>query len=219
MDCVNESRNELTDATAKKYVLDCIKVLKDANIMPASWGNDIELKTSDALHDFGSIKANNKNSTYAFTLSLSAYLLREKENIVKNTIYHELCHYIQMKQQFEKGVLWYDKRSGIPMRKRKDGRGYEASHGPRWKKIASAVSAVTGLEISRTGAMEEHPEMQKVLDKSIKYVIKCKKCGQEFPYSRRTEFVRVVQTGINERDWHCNCGSREFELIKGPKDE
>ena len=73
-----------------------------------------------------------KHESDNFTLELSSHMFNEPENVIKNTIYHELCHYIQMKEQLRDGIIYFDPRSGRLMWSgyyRND--SYEKPHGGR----------------------------------------------------------------------------------------
>lgn len=208
---LNEAGETITNPKIVNYFEDCIDTLKALDIMPQKWGDDIKLVQNKALHTFGSMQPP-KYSYDNFVLQLSSYIFNEPEDSIKNTIYHELCHYIQMKEQIEEGILWFGNR-GL-YKTREGNNSYESPHGGRWQDIAKRVSIATGQNIQRTDNYNTHTEVGKAYDASIKYIIKCKRCGNLFKYSKKTDFVKSVLTGYNPNGWHCNCGSKEFEVLK-----
>lgn len=213
MSKLRESGERITNPYIIKYFNECLDTLKQLGIMPQDWGNDIVLTQNKALHTFGSMMGPRYEHGY-FTLQLSSHLFLEDEKAIKNTIYHELCHYIQMKEQIEEGVIFFASSGGMYISARDRSSGYESSHGGRWQKIAKRVSIATGYNITVTSDYDMHGNVGKEYEKSIKYILKCKKCGTIFKYQKRTDFVNSVLTGNNKRGWHCNCGSKDFEIIK-----
>ena len=88
------------------------------------------------------------------TLTLNDQMFDEPEEAIKNTILHELCHYIVWKMGEDNGAYhkyrdkWYY------------GRGVAKSdwsgHGRVWKEVADIVGKATGQNITRTGSYETH---------------------------------------------------------------
>lgn len=78
-------------------------------------------------------------------------------------------------------------------------------HGEKWKKYAKLMNDAYGYNIKRTSSLKElgierNEETEK--QQKIRYIIKCKKCGKEYPRQRAT---RVTQ---NIRKYRCKCGGR-----------
>lgn len=213
---LTEAGEKITNPKIVNYFEDCVETLKDLDIMPRNWGNDIKLTQNKALHTFGSMMAP-RFSYLPFELQLSVHLFPESEDNIKNTIYHELCHYIQMKEQLEEGILWFGDR-GLYMTREGD-TSYESPHGGRWQGIAKRVSIATGQNIQRTDSYNFHTNVGKEHDKAVRYILKCKHCGNEFKYLKRTEFIDSVLRGNGHSDnWWCKCRdgykSHDFEIIK-----
>lgn len=202
----------ITNEKILKYIKECIANLKDLNILRSDWGNDIEYIQNKSVHTFGSMMAP-KHKGENFKLTLSEYMFKESERALKNTIYHELCHYIQMKQQLELGILWYNDKNELKFKFSIKSNKYESSHGGRWKELAERVSKATGYYLTVISNYDLHTEVGKQYNKTITYIITCKKCGKEFKYQRKTAFVQAVLKNDTKR-WYCPCGCREFELTK-----
>ena len=69
------------------------------------------------------------------------------------------------------------------------------------------MNAVYGYSIKRTSSFSEmgldEPDQN---SRKIKYIIKCRKCGREYP---RTRYTRVI-AGINS--YRCRCGGRLYVI-------
>lgn len=207
---LTEARKNLINPHIGNLVDSCIQDLKDFGIMPFDWGDDIDVEETDSVHTFGSMRFQ-KASGGNFTLSLSKHLFNEPDKNIKNTIYHELCHYIQYKQWIEEGIVYWD---GIKLKCTPEYRTWEeSSHGGRWQRIANDVSRLTGSKITRTNNYEFHNEVGKVAEKRYKYIFHCKKCSSQFKYMKETDFVKDVLSG-NGHSTHywCHCGSHDFDI-------
>lgn len=86
------------------------------------------------------------------------------------------------------------------------------NHGKLWKKYAKLMNEAYGYEISRLTSSEKMGLGKTEGKNQIRYIIKCKKCGKEYP---RQRFTCVMQK-INA--YRCSCGG-ELILIKLPEEK
>lgn len=129
------------------------------------------------------------------SITLSSFLFKESEDDnIRNTIYHELCHLVA---------------------------GPGTHHGPKWKAVAKIVTEKTGLKIARLAESDKYDyfHSKEFLGK-YKYNFKCKKCGIEVHYQKRTKFVNTYSDtyldnqGNKKPRWVCSCCGGTFEKIK-----
>ena len=83
-------------------------------------------------------------------------------------------------------------------------------HGLEWKKYASMMNDAYGYNIKRASSFEEmglEPSDSDV-NNNIIYIIKCRKCGKEYPRQRYT----CVMQKINA--YRCNCGGKLYVISK-----
>lgn len=73
------------------------------------------------------------------------------------------------------------------------------NHGERWKGYAARMNAAYGYGISRTGTCQELgvPDT-----KPVRYVLVCRRCGQQFRRSRASQLVQHPER------YRCKCGGR-----------
>ena len=222
---VNEAmkgRNSLTDERVKKYVEECIEKMKTINYglidQDALTFDDIDVEEGDSTRTFGVMQLP-KDDFSNFKLILNKHMFEESEEAIKNTIYHELCHYVVDKLAIAKDIFynangsWY-MRTRLPFAKNYRG------HGAMWKNIARIVGNATNQNIQRTGDYEMHTGVGKHAEDSYKYIVKCKHCGNEFKYSRMSPFIKdVITHDGHSEDWYCTCNdgtkSHDFEIVKG----
>lgn len=114
-----------------------------------------------------------------FTIEISEFVLKCSEKSVKNILAHELLH--TCKGCFE--------------------------HGQLWKCYAEKMNAEYGYNIKRTSSFEELGLERPEESCQIKYIIRCKKCGREYPRQRYTCVMKKLNA------YRCNCGGK-LELIK-----
>lgn len=78
-------------------------------------------------------------------------------------------------------------------------------HGARWKEYAAKMNDAYGYEIKRTSSFEEMGlETMPGPDKenSIKYIIRCEKCGKEYQRQRFTCVMQKIDA------YRCQCGGK-----------
>ena len=83
-------------------------------------------------------------------------------------------------------------------------------HGERWKSYADKMNKAYGYNIKRVSSfeemgLEEIPRPNK--EDTIKYIIKCNKCGKEYPRQRFTCVMQKIDA------YRCQCGGK-LTLIK-----
>ena len=78
-------------------------------------------------------------------------------------------------------------------------------HGKIWKMYARAMNDAYGYDIKRTSSFEDAglnaPE-ERTRCENVKYIIKCRRCGKEYPRRRCTKTVRNIHR------YRCTCGGR-----------
>ena len=84
-------------------------------------------------------------------------------------------------------------------------------HGPRWKEYAARMKEAYGYDIKRVSSFEELG-LETVLGSGekaeIKYIIKCQKCGKEYPRQRFTCVMQKIDA------YRCQCGGKLTLIIK-----
>lgn len=177
----------LTDSRVIGIINKCIQEVTEMGYkVPAG----IKYKTFKSVKTFGIC------SYREHTLVLNEQLLKEDENCIRNTVMHELAHFIA---------------------------GPRAKHGPEWKKVANRISVATGLSITRTNPIASHAAVAEYRASKIKYRFKCKGCGCTLEYTKMTKFVRTYDEtyetygGEKKPRWTCSCCGNTFEMIKGGK--
>ena len=217
-----QGKGEISNAKIKKYINDCINEMRKINFFADNdclTYDDIDFEEGDTLRTFGTMKL----PTYHkgnFTLILNRHMFDEPEEAIKNTIYHELCHYVVMKYAMCNDYL-YEKYPGEwYWNSRKFGWNNFKGHGSAWKNAAYKVGSATGQDITRTNNYEMHTGVGDYAKDKYNYIVKCKHCGNEFKYTKRTRFITDVLNGNGHVDnWWCNCKdgtkSHDFEILKG----
>lgn len=81
-------------------------------------------------------------------------------------------------------------------------------HGAIWKSYAELMNSAYGYNIKRTCTFEE---MGLSEDKSVekvkyKYIIKCSKCGREYPRQKYTCVIKKINA------YRCGCGGKLYVI-------
>lgn len=82
-------------------------------------------------------------------------------------------------------------------------------HGAVWKKYADMMNEAYGYNIRRTTSREEmglEPEAKN--EQNIKYVIKCRNCGREYPRRKFTCVMKKIKA------YRCSCGGELYVIDK-----
>lgn len=117
-----------------------------------------------------------------FTIEISSFILACQDKKIKGVIAHEVLHTCP----------------GC----------YE--HGSRWKEYAGRMNDKYGYNIKRTSSFEEMGLKEEAANQEdkIKYIIKCRKCGREYPRQRYTSVMRKINM------YRCKCGGKLSVLKK-----
>jgi len=223
---VNEmkGKSSINNEQILKYVDECIEEMKKLsfgfkNEKDILIYNDIDIKEGNSIHTFGMMYAPKHGYEDNFELVLNKNMFNEPEEVIKNTIYHELCHYVIDKLAIHLGVLYY--KNGSWYYNKELGYNISAfkSHGWKWKYVASVVGKATGQNIERLGSYQQHNDVGEYAKNKAKYVVKCKHCGRIFTYNKKSKFITAILNGKgNSGDWFCRCPDgtkgREFEILK-----
>ena len=122
------------------------------------------------------------------TIVLSTFIYKESDDAVRTIIYHEIGHLIA---------------------------GSLAKHGPVWQKVVAKMSKATSLTITRCYSDADMPIHAEEKKKAWKYNFRCKGCGCELHYTRRTEFVNTYNEMLgNKPRWTCTKCGHGFEMVK-----
>lgn len=179
------------------------------------------VEVGDAMRTFGTFVWGDDDSPNAGgTIILNKYMFSEPDEAIKNTIYHELCHYIVWQLGCWTGVYykldgkWRIERSAVIRPSDWD------SHGRIWQTVADVVGSAVGQKITRTDSYRNHTGVGSHAEDQYKYIVRCKHCGNEFKYAKRTKFITAVLDGNGHVDrWWCNCKDgfkgHDFEILKG----
>lgn len=215
-------KTNVSDKRILQYVNECIEDMKHINYGVADQDmltfDDINIEEGNTVHTFGALGLP-QNGEGNFRLVLNKYMFDEPEEAIKNTIYHELCHYVVDKIAIDKDIIfskngkWYARR-GLPYAKNYLG------HGSMWKHVANIVGKAVGHDITRTNSYDLHTGVGAHAEEKYNYIIKCKHCGYEFKFVRKSGFVKDVLDGDGHtKNYWCQCEdgtkSHDFEIIKG----
>lgn len=144
-----------------------------------------------------------KGDNYIITLNKA--MIGEDDNAIKNVIAHELCHYIHMEEQFDRGIVYW----WTPSKLKYDydvvryiDKGQYSSHGAKWKLIANRVSKALQLNppITRTNTFELHNKVGEYAQSKKKYQVVCQNCGQTYEYQKATDFVKNPNDAYRGKD-------------------
>lgn len=112
-----------------------------------------------------------------FHIEISAFVLDTDEKKIREVIAHEILHACKGCQ----------------------------NHGIRWKEYAERMNAQYGYRIKRVSSFQEmglETEQEKDAQDKIKYIIKCQKCGREYPRQRFTCVMKKINA------YRCQCGGK-----------
>lgn len=90
-----------------------------------------------------------------------------------------------------------------------------SNHGPLWKEYAGRMNRRHGYQIRRVSSLEEMgieemqgPSAGSLQEDRIRYIIKCTKCGREYPRQRFTCVMKKINA------YRCQCGGKLVLLEK-----
>lgn len=205
----------LTDRRIKSLIDECVALCKRAGFdYPYE---DIQYNMSDNLSTLGDYTMTPNYGAIEHTIRLNKHILSDTDEVVKSTILHELAHFIDYMWHLENDYIQISPSGNQLVRNR--AKRYPArilGHQQHWKNVAAKLSQLSGLDIQRTGesaALDQH------IQDSAKYVVRCKNCGAETRFSRKTDFVKDPNAKSQYGDWYkWQCGkchkSGNFEVIE-----
>lgn len=152
-----------------------------------------------------------------YRLRVSKYLYDETDDVIKDTILHEIAHYLVGKKALERGIYLRDRLGNWTIRREEKSRWL--GHGTEWKKIRDYINFRLGTNLERTTDSEI---FRKASEEKVKYFVTCKHCGQVLPYTRKSKFVRdpnAIDPVTKDYIWVCgNCNmSGQFEVKENKK--
>lgn len=151
---------------------------------------------------------------------------------VPNNIYKEVKVNGRPKKRFgcckkEKGVFYIEisgfmpEKLGINSFKVREVIAHEVlhtcpecySHGIKWKKYSEQMNEAYGYNLKRVSSFEEMGITgMEEKEKNIRYVIKCHKCGREYPRQRFTCVMKKINA------YRCSCGGKLSVVKVGDSD-
>lgn len=197
----------ITDPKIKQYFKECIDALTDLGYDLPS----VQLIESMKAHSFGTTywpETINDN----IKVAINKAMFNEPEEAIKNTMYHELCHVINMYDQLHEGIVYWDDYDKLLYNKALYTKAEDSSHGNKWLRIAADVSKELNLNppISVTNSFQLHPGVGEATKSRYKYTVVCQNCGSKINFIRQTEFVK----NPNSR-WRCGrCKAKNFKTIQ-----
>lgn len=192
----------------KKLFDECVSDLKRIGYQI---DDDIILEESSTASRFGDITSiPDDNGMYR--LRISKYLNNETDERIKDTLLHELAHYIVDKKAIRYGIFTQNSRGHWTILP--GDRGRWLGHGSEWKNVIGFINLRLGTELSRTG---DSDVFRKAAEDRIKYYVTCKNCGVTLPYMKSTKFVKdpnAKNPYNGHYIWACGtCGkSGQFEV-------
>ena len=139
----------------------------------------VNVKYSKAITTYGKCRKNKDNTV---TITISEITIRD--NSLINTIVHELCHAIDVENNYQ--------------------------HNHIWKQLANDVGKLFNENIVRCAEIsKEYIEEKR---NRCNYIIKCEHCGKEYYYMRKTKTIKTISQG-NKRRYYCTkCGSHDLKV-------
>lgn len=170
----------------EKLYIECLSELKSINILNDEIINEIDISFAKRKNKrYGCCKQEDPDKTTAYRerrtihyrkynkhhIEISRWLINLNDDIIKNTIIHELIHCLPDCN----------------------------NHGKEFKKHSKMINEKLGYNISRLGNKKEDYEKSNIEFKeeiNYKYVIICEKCGLKY-YRQRMEknFIKKFRCG------------------------
>lgn len=203
-------KNSISDNEVLDLIDECMEICEKAGYHI----DDLQLAEGQNFGTYGQFTFPKNPETGGGTLTLNSYTYKGDRNELKNTILHELAHYIDFWEQFDEGIIFFNRSCG-KYQTRRDNKF--KPHGPRWKAIAAKLSRIGGVNIQRTGDVPIINDEGKSRKDVAKYVFKCEKCGSEISYMRSSKFTQTYNEIMKNGKprWTCaRCGGK-FVKIRG----
>ena len=207
-------KGDIKDQRILDLIDECIEKLED---MGYDIENDIQFKYGSGTTTLGTMTMP-PYDFQRYTLTLNNNLFNLSDETIKNTIYHELCHYIINKKLLEKGIYLYNDNGRLCRNNKLYRQGTHGPHGTWWQSLAQKIGSRTNQDITR---LSDNEEVTTNLNskKTYKYQVTCKNCGNEIKYMKATEFVKNPNAKSKYGDWYkWACGKchakGQFEVKK-----
>lgn len=174
----------------EKRILDLIQECID-NIRNIGYiyDEDMYFMWGDSLNTFGTMKFPDYDGGW-YTLTLNKHMIDEDDEAIKNTIYHELAHYLDCKDLLDRGIYTFD-WDGRLVTTSKYKRSIHGGHKQSWQKIADDISSKCHTKISRTDTYETHTGVGDYYKTRLKWTVTCTNCGMSWSYpTRRSDFCK-----------------------------
>ena len=147
-------------------------ILDDLHI---PYGNVVEITINTRARRWGQCRK--IPAGYSININQTLLDLRNSEDGLINTLLHELLHTCPDCM----------------------------NHGAIWKKYAELVRKNWGYDVKRTSDCEDKGVTtgnQNIIQRKIRYIVTCEKCGYEWHHSRRCKSVDNVEA------YRCFCGGK-----------
>ena len=119
-----------------------------------------------------------KKSGGYFVIEISRFILECDEKAVDSVIAHEVLH--TCKDSY--------------------------NHGSTWKQNAEKMNRTYGYNIKRVSSFAEMGVTESAAAGDIRYIIKCRKCGKEYPRQKYTCVMKKINA------YRCSCGGRLYVI-------
>lgn len=132
---------------------------------------------------YGACRLRKEKGRRFYTIEVSSVLYNSTDEIIMGVIAHEVLHTCN-------GAM---------------------NHGEKWKRYASIMNETYGYNINRVSTPEEMnlKEIREEKINNAKYMIKCRKCGNEIYRMRKSNVIN------NPGKYRCKCGGElEVYLVK-----
>lgn len=150
-----------------------VKEAQDLKIpVPANINGEIEINPRPKKR-FGCCKLKDGQ----FHIEISAFVLEADERRIREVIAHEILHACKGCQ----------------------------NHGTHWKEYAERMNTQYGYRIKRVSSFQDmglEAKQEENSQEKIKYIIKCQKCGREYPRQRFTCVMKKINA------YRCQCGGK-----------
>lgn len=168
LECINELANIQIKFNYKDII---IKISKRASKRYGCCKPEIPDKDYKTIKRKGLSYIVKYENYKKYTIEISAWVLELNDDIIKNTIIHELIHCLP----------------------------YCTNHGEEFKKYAKLINEKLGYNITRTGNKKEdfkQSNLEYNETEEYKYKIKCTKCGQIYYRKRLSKnFTKIYRCG------------------------
>lgn len=183
-------RKPIQEDRILKLIRGCIDSLEN---MGYTYDHDMYFMWGDSLNTFGSMKYPDYPNGW-YTLVLNKHMIDEDDDAIKNTIYHELAHYLDCKDLFARGIYTWDVDNNgedIIVGTSRYNKSIHGGHKQSWQTIANDISSKCNTKISRTDTYETHKGVGAYANSSAKYIVTCTNCGKTWPFpTKRSDFVK-----------------------------